>query len=168
MTFSIYDATVPVLTRSLGALSGILAKGAAHAEVRKILPEVFLTARLAPDMYALTKQVQVVSDMSKGTAARLAGVEAPSYPDDEKSFPELQARLAKSIDFIKGLPAAKFDGADTREIVLNFPTGAMTFSGKDYLCQFALPNIYFHMSMAYGILRHNGVGLAKMDFLGGV
>jgi hypothetical protein len=168
MSFKIYDASVPVIAHVLGSLSAILAKGEAHAEARKIAPEVFLAARLSPDMHPLTRQVQIACDVSKGTAARLAGIEVPSHPDDEKSFAELQARLTKTIDFIKSIPPTKFDGAETREVTLNPPgRPPMIFTGTNYLFQFGLANIYFHVTTAYDILRHNGVELGKADFLAG-
>jgi uncharacterized protein len=167
MTLSMYEACVPVYSRALKALAAILTKAEAHAEARKIDPSVFLTARLAPDMYPLTKQVQVVSDGAKGTAARLTGLEVPSFPDTETSFAELQARIKKTLDFIESVPSAAFDGAETRQVTLSSPRGSLSFTGKDFLLNFGLPNLYFHVTTAYNILRHNGVELGKGDFIGG-
>lgn len=162
MSFGLYDACVPVLVRGLTNLSGILTKaeasGIAHAEL--------LDARLAPDMKPLPFQIQSVSDSAKGGAARLAGVDVPSMADTETTFPELQERLARTIAFMEGLDAAKFDGAEDRPVVLKFPQGEMTFSGREYLTGFVLPNTFFHIATAYGILRHKGVALGKMDYLG--
>jgi hypothetical protein len=166
MPLSIHQASVPVFARVLGNLSAILDKGLADAEARKIDPAVFLNARLAPDMHPLTRQVQIASDAAKGCAARLAGVEPPSFPDVEASFPELKERLAKTVAFAQGLDPASFEGAESRQIKLTFPGGEFNFSGQDYLFNFALPNLFFHATTAYAILRHNGVQVGKRDFLG--
>jgi hypothetical protein len=167
MSVSMYEASVPVCVRVLHNLSAILDKAVADAEARKIDPQVFLSARLAPDMYPLTRQVQTVSDMAKGGVARLAGVEPPSFPDVETTFPELKERIVKTIDFVNSLAADQIDGSEDRAITLKFPGGEMTFKGRDYLFGFVLPNLYFHASAAYAILRHNGVNIGKRDFLGG-
>ena len=168
MPLSMSQASVPVCVRVLNNLSAILDKAVADAETRKIDPQVFLTARLAPDMYPLTRQVQTVSDMAKGGVARLAGVDPPSFPDTETTFPELKERIAKTLAFLQGVAADKIDGSEDRKIVLNFPGGQFTFSGQDYLLNFVLPNLFFHASAAHAILRHNGVPIGKRDFLGGV
>lgn len=166
MTLSIYDASVPVLKRGLTNLSAILSKAEASAEARKIDPAVLLAARLAPDMAPLTRQVQIASDGAKGGAARLAGVEAPSYPDTETTFAELHARIAKTIAYLDTFKAEQFDGAEGREIVLKTPNGEFTFTGQSFLLTFVLPNSFFHVTTAYNILRHNGVDLGKFDYLG--
>jgi hypothetical protein len=166
MSLSMYQASVPVCVRVLNNLSSLLDKAVADAEARNIDPQVFLNARLAPDMYPLTRQVQVVSDIAKGGVARLAGVEPPSFPDTETTFPELKQRITKTIDFVNSLAADKIDGTEQREITLTFPGGQFKFSGQDYLLNFVLPNVYFHTSAAYAILRHNGVPIGKRDFLG--
>jgi hypothetical protein len=166
MSFTIYDAAIPPCIHTLSRLSAILEKGAADAEARKIDPTVFLTARLAPDMFALARQVQVVSDTAKG-CARLAGVEVPAYADTETSFAELQERIKKTVSFLQSLDASAFDGAETRTITLKMRTGDIHMSGHDYVTKFVLPNLYFHAVTAYDILRHNGVAVGKMDFLGG-
>ena len=168
MTLSMYQASVPVFLRGLKNLSGILEKGAANAEERKIDPTVFLTARLAPDMFPLTRQVQIASDHAKGATARLAGVEVPKFEDLEKSFEELQQRLRRVTEFVQTFDAAKIDGSEEREISLPVGARTLTFSGQTYLLDFALPNFYFHCTTAYAILRHNGVGVGKRDFIGPV
>jgi hypothetical protein len=166
MTLSMYQASIPVLVRNLGNLRVLLEKGAAHAEARKIEPVALLGFRLYPDMFPLTRQVQIATDMAKGCAARLANVEPPKYEDNESSFAELGARIDKTIAYLNGFTAAQIDGSETREIVLPMRTGAITFNGQNYLLQFVLPNVYFHTATAYNILRHNGVELGKMDFIG--
>ena len=167
MSLSMSQASIPVLARVLGNLSAILDKAVADAEARKIDPAVFLNARLAPDMHPLVRQVQIVSDAAKGCVARLAGVETPSFPDTETSFPELKERLAKTIAFVQSIPAGQIDGSEAKAIKLTFPGGEFAFTGQDYLFNFAMPNVYFHTTTAYAILRHNGVPIGKRDFLGG-
>ena len=168
MPLSMYQATIPVLVRGLNNLSAILDKAEGHAAASNIDPAVFIEGRLAPDMYPLARQVQIASDMAKGCAARLAGVEVPSWEDTESTFDELQARIAKTLDFIKGIDAAKLEGSETRTVVLKMRSGELSFSGRDYLLGFAMPNFYFHVTAAYAILRYNGVDVGKMDYLGGV
>ncbi|BCW90973.1 hypothetical protein sos41_41500 [Alphaproteobacteria bacterium SO-S41] len=167
MTISMHQAAIPVLVRLLTNLRHVLAKGEAHAEARKVDPSALLNARLALDMLPLLRQVQMVSDSTKGAGARLAGVDVPSYADTEATFAELYARIDKTIAFLKGLDAAKFDGAESREVVMKTPSSELKFSGLDYLQTFALPNAFFHAVTAYDILRHNGVDVGKMDFLAG-
>ena len=166
MTLSMYQASVPVFQRQLGNLSNVLKKAEADAEARKIDPAIFLAARLAPDMFALTRQVQIATDMAKGCAARLAGMEPPRYEDNEASFAELHARIEKIQAFMGGLGEGQIDGSEDRDIVLKFGQREMTFKGQLYLLDFVLPNLYFHLAMVYAILRHNGVALGKMDFVG--
>jgi len=161
-----YQASVPVFVRMFGNLSAILDKAAAFAEAKKIDPSVLVNARLAVDMLPLSKQVQIASDAAKGAGARLTGSDVPSFADTETTFPELQARIAKTVDFLKGLDAAQFDGSESKEIVLTLAKGEVTFTGDAYLLNFVLPNFYFHMTTAYAILRHNGLDLGKMDYLG--
>jgi hypothetical protein len=169
MSLSIHDASVPVLARALTNLAGVLEKGRLHAESEKVDPAILLGMRLYPNMFALTRQAQVVSDGAKGCMARLAAVEAPKFEDTESSFEELKQRIDKTLVFVKGFDARQLEGADSRPVVVKFPNGALNFkNGWDYLQTFVLPNIYFHSSMAYGILRHAGVKLAKSDFLGSV
>jgi uncharacterized protein len=166
MTLSMYQASVPVFARALENLAAILAKVAAHAEAKKIDPAVFVNARLAPDMFALARQVQVASDAAKGCTARLAGVDVPSYPDTETTFPELQARIAKTIAFVKSLTAAQIDGSEERVVTLKQRGEDVRYRGQDYLLKLALPNFFFHVVTAYDILRHNGVEIGKGDYLG--
>ena len=167
MSLSMYQASIPVFIRHLENLSVILKKAEANAQLRKIDPEVFVSARLAPDMYPLSRQIQIVTDVIKGGGARLAGVDVPSYPDTEKTFAELQARIAKVVEFLKTLNAGQIDGGEERKVSLKIGGQEMNFLGQPYLLNFVLPNMYFHISIAYAILRHNGVDLGKKDFLGG-
>ncbi|VXC24061.1 conserved hypothetical protein [Pseudomonas sp. 8AS] len=166
MSLSMYQASIPVFVRMFGNLAAILDKAAVYADARKIDPAVLLNARLAPDMHPLTRQVQIASDAAKGCAARLAGVEIPSFADSESSFAELQARIQKTLDFLQGFSPAQIDGSEGREVVIKFPGAELKFSGQDYLLHFVLPNFYFHLTTAYAILRHNGLEIGKMDFLG--
>ncbi len=166
MPVSMYQISIPMFIRGLRALGGVLEKGRADAEARNFAPEVLVDARLAPDMHKLSRQVQIASDMVKNGAARLAGMEPPSYPGTESNFEELQARVTKTIAFLEGITEAQLEGSETRQITLKFPGQEMTFSGADYLTGFVLPNLYFHMTTAYNILRHNGVQLGKRDFMG--
>lgn len=168
MALSMVHASLPVFIRGLQNLAAILEKGEAHANAKKIDLAVFFNARLAPDMFPLSRQVQIASDVVKGGAARLAGVEVPSFPDNETSFAELKARIEKTIAFLNTLNAAQIDGSETRDIVLKVGGRDLSFTGQDYLFKFVLPNLYFHTSIAYAILRHNGVDVGKMDFLGGL
>jgi len=161
-----YDASLPLFIRMLGNLSAILHKAEAYAAERKIEPGVLLNARLAPDMYPLVRQVQIASDGVKGCAARLAGIDIPSYADSESSFAELQARIAKTQAFLGSVTAAQLEGSEGKSITLNFPGTELKFTGQEYLLHFVLPNFYFHLTTAYAILRHNGLDIGKMDFLG--
>ena len=166
MSISMYQASVPVFIRGLENLSAILHKAVAHAEAKKIDPSVLVNARLYPDMLPLSRQVQIASDNSKGPAARLAGVERPVYEDTEVTFDELQARIAKTIAFLKTLTPAQVDGSEERDITVQFPGREMHFKGLPYLLGFALPNFFFHVTTAYAILRASGVELTKPDFIG--
>ena len=164
---SFYDATVPAFLQILGSLTGILTKAEAHCKAKNIQPDVLLGARLFPDMLPLSRQIQLACDFAAKSCARLANSEVPSAPDTEKSFDELKARLAKTIDYLKAFKPAQFDGAESREV--SFPIGpgkTMTLKGQQYLNNFAFPNFYFHATTAHGILRHNGVEIGKRDFLG--
>jgi len=161
-----HQASVPVFQQILTSLSAILTKAAAHAEAKKIDPSVFITARIAPDMFPLSRQIQIATDHAKGASARLAGVEIPAFPDTETTFPELQARIAKTLDFIKNLKPAQFEGAASREVKLKIGGNELTFSGQKYLFHGAFPNFFFHATTAYDILRHNGVEVGKRDFIG--
>ena len=166
MSLSMYDASLAPFIRMLGNLSAILHKAEAYAAERKIEPGVLLNARLAPDMYPLVRQVQIASDTVKGCAARLAGIDIPSYADSESSFAELQERIAKTQAFLHNIAAEQLDGSEGKSISLNFPGMELKFTGQEYLLHFVLPNFYFHLTTAYAILRHNGLDIGKMDFLG--
>ncbi|HUN94740.1 MAG TPA: DUF1993 domain-containing protein [Bradyrhizobium sp.] len=164
---SFCDASVQAFLPILGALSGILTKAEAHCKAKNIQPEVLLSARLYPDMLPFAKQIQLACDFSSKACARLTQSEVPSTPDTEKTFEELQQRLAKTIDYIKTFKPEQFEGGDTKEVT--FPSGAnqtTTLSGQQFLNRFAFPNFYFHAATAHGILRHNGVEIGKRDFLG--
>jgi len=166
MTISMYAASVPVLKQMLGALSAVLAKGAANADSRKIDPSVFVAARLAPDMFALARQVQIATDMTKGGIARLAGVEIPKYEDTETTIEALQTRLAKTITFIESVTSAQLDGTEDKAITITVAKQDRHFTGQSYLLHWVIPNVMFHVTTAYNILRHNGVDIGKRDFLG--
>jgi hypothetical protein len=167
MAFTIYDASIPPMIRTMQSISKIIDKAVAQAKSEDKDPATLLDARLAPDMHPFPRQIQIMSDAAKGAAARLAGIEAPGMPDTETTFPELQARISKTIDFLKSVKPEQLAGAEDREIVLKFPSGEMKFSGRDFLTQFALPNFFFHATTAYGLLRHKGITIGKMDYLGG-
>ena len=166
MTISMYQASVPSLIRSLNNLAAILQKGAAHAEAKNIDPSVLIGSRLYPDMFPLVKQVQIASDIARRGAARLAGAEAPQIEDNETTFPELIARLQKTTSYLETLTPNLIDGSEEKSISLPVGKDTMTFEGMPYLLYFVLPNVYFHVTTAYDILRHCGVELGKIDFLG--
>ncbi|MEO0934378.1 MAG: DUF1993 domain-containing protein [Cyanobacteria bacterium J06641_2] len=166
MTISMYQASVPVLIRSLNNLAAILEKGAAHAEAKNIDPSVLINSRLYPDMFPLTKQVQIASDIARRGAARLADSEAPSIEDNETTFSELIARIQKTTSYLETLKPDVIDGSEEKSITLPVGKDTMTFTGMPFLLYFVLPNVYFHVTTAYDILRHCGVELGKIDFLG--
>jgi hypothetical protein len=161
-----YAASVPVLVRGLGNLSSLLEKGLASAEARKIDPAVLVAARLAPDMLPLSAQVQIASDSAKGAASRLAGVDNPSWADNETTFPELQARIKQTIDFLQTFKPEQFEGSEARSVTIPSGNGDLKFTGQEFLFGFVLPNFFFHITTAHAILRHNGVPIGKMDYLG--
>jgi uncharacterized protein len=166
MSISVYDFSIPALCRGLTNLSALLDKAAAHATAKKFDSIVLAQARLFPDMHPLSRQVQIACDTAKGAAARLAGVEIPKHEDNEVTLADLKHRIAKTLDFLKGLTAAQLKDAETRAIEIKFPNGAWKFTGLVYLTDFVLPNFYFHCSMVYALLRSNGVEVGKGDFLG--
>ncbi len=166
MPLSVYQMSIPVFVRTLTNLKNILAKGAAHAEARKIDESAFLQARLAPDMYPLTSQVHIATDMARAGAARLTGSEPPKYEDNESTFAELIARVEKTIAYLQSLPQSEFEGGDTRIITRPVRGQPKQFIGLNYLQQFIIPNLYFHTTTAYDLLRHNGVDVGKADFIG--
>lgn len=166
MSLTMYQASIPVFVRMLGNLSAILDKAAAHAETKKIDPAIFVNARLAPDMFPLSRQVQIATDMVKGCAARLAGIEVPSYEDNETTFADLQERINKTIAFLQSVSASQIDGSEDRKITLKFGSKELNFLGQVYLLDFVLPNFHFHLTTTYAILRHNGVEIGKKDYVG--
>jgi hypothetical protein len=166
MNLSMYQASAPRFVNTLKNLSAILDKAQAHAEAKKIDPLVLTSSRLYPDMFALARQVQVTCDTAKGAVARLAGVEIPKHEDTEKTFDELKARIDKTIAFIDTIKPAQIDGTDDKDLTIKLGSREMNWKGMQYLLGFALPNFYFHAATAYDILRHNGVELAKRDFIG--
>lgn len=168
MKISMHTIVVDQCSQILDNLSKILDKGAAYAEAKKFEPAVLVNARLAPDMFALARQVQVATDMVKNGVARLVGQEAPKFEDNEKTIDELKARLAKTIDYIKSVPASAFEGSEDRDIKIPLRDRSLEMKGLPYVRNWILPNFYFHATMVYAILRHNGVELGKPDFLGAI
>ncbi len=166
MSLSMYQASVPVFVQMLGSLSAVLKKAAAYAEAKKIDPLVMTGARLFPDMLPLTRQVQIASDHAKGACARLSGKEPPSMPDTETTFDELQARIARTLDYVQTFKAADIDGSEDKEIVLTIGGQKYPLKGRQYLLHFAIPNLFFHVTTAYNILREQGVEIGKRDFIG--
>ena len=166
MKISMYHVSAPRFIHTLGNLSAILDKAAAHAEAKKIDPLVLTSFRLYPDMFPFTRQIQIACDAAKGAVARLAGVENPKHEDTEKTFEELKARIAKTIAFIKTVKAEQIDGTEDKEITLKVGGQDLKFTGMQYLLGFAQTNFYFHVATAYNILRHNGIEIGKTDFLG--
>ncbi len=164
---SMYQAFVPGVSNTLQALAQVLAKGAAHCEARKIDPAAFLQARLFPDMFPLVKQVQIACDMAKGGVARLAGIDNPKFDDTETSFADLQARIDRTLAFMRSVSPEQIDGSEGKAITLTLPSRTIEFTGQQYLTAFVIPNVYFHATTAYNLLRQGGVDLGKRDFLGG-
>lgn len=167
MTISMYQASILPLTRALKNLSGVLEKGQAHAEAKNIDPTVLINSRLYPDMFPLVRQVQIASDISRRGVARLAGVEAPKVDDTETTFPELLARLQQAITYLETFTADQIDGTEEKDCTIPIGRGeTMTLQGWPFLSFFVLPNVYFHVTTAYDILRHNGIEVGKRDYLG--
>ncbi len=166
MTISMYQASAPRLANTLKNLSAILHKAEEQALARKFDPAVILASRLYPDMFPLVRQVQIACDNAKGPVARLAGIEPPKHEDNEQTFADLQARITKTLDFIATVTPAQIDGSEERAITLKAGARELHFTGMQYLCGFALPNFYFHVVTAYNILRHNGIEVGKLDFIG--
>tara|TARA_B110000305_G_C19178600_1_gene510849 strand:+ start:106 stop:600 length:495 start_codon:yes stop_codon:yes gene_type:complete len=161
-----YTSSVPVVTHFLKNLSAILEKGEDFCKEKEIDQAVIVNSRLAPDMFTLARQVQIACDVAKGCGARLSGTESPKHEDTEATFAELQARIQKTIEFLESVPADSIDGSEDKEIKFKAGPYELEFTGQSYLNTFALPNLYFHITTAYNILRHNGVAVGKMDFLG--
>lgn len=168
MSVSMYQISIPVFVQMLGNLKKILKIAEKHAAAKKIDPSVLLNARLAPDMHPLTRQIQIASDTVKGCAARLSDRAIPKFKDNEKSFADLYRRIDRTVAFVKKAKAKDIDGTEEKVIELKFPQGSMKFKGKPYLLHFVLPNLYFHVTTAYAILRHNGVNIGKRDYIGKV
>jgi len=166
MKISMHAMSVDVFTHALGSLSAFLEKGQAHATQKKFEPAVLLASRLAPDMFPLTRQVQLACDLAKNSIARLVGQEPPRFPDTETSFEELHARIARTIDYLKSVPASALEGAETRDLKVPTRGETLEFKGLAFLQHWAIPNVFFHVTTAYLILRHNGVEIGKRDFLG--
>ena len=167
MTVSLYKISVPIFVQFLTSLSAVLDKAAAFAEAKKVDPSVLLNTRLAPDMFPLARQVRAATDHAINACGRLAGVELPTFSNNEATIPELKERIAKAVDFLKGLKAAQIDGSEDKEIKITFPSGAVReFTGQSLLLGNSLPNFYFHCTTAYDILRHCGIELGKRDFMG--
>jgi len=166
MALSLYDISVPVFLRGLAQLSHILDRGLEYAETSGIDPTVLVNARLAPDMLTLAGQVQAASDAAKLGTARLAGIKAPSFPDTETTYEELRARVAKTVDFLNSVERGQIEGAEERALTMTVRGSELHFTAQRYLLQFALPNFFFHVTTAYDVLRHTGVPLGKLDYLG--
>ena len=167
MTHALYNSSIPVFTQLLGGLSAVLTKAEAHAQACSIEPNALLQARLFPDMFPLLRQTRVACDFAKSVSGRLAGVELPNFEDNEQTFADLQARIAKTLAFIGALTPAQFEGSETREVVTQAGTPKeKRFRGQSYLLNYGLPHFFFHVATAYGILRHNGVEVGKKDYIG--
>ncbi|HTR08426.1 MAG TPA: DUF1993 domain-containing protein [Paraburkholderia sp.] len=166
MSISMYQASVPVLVRGLTNLQNIIGKAQAHAAEKQIDPSALTGARLFPDMLPLARQIHIATDTAKGCAARLADVDAPKFEDVEVTFDELHARIQKTIDYLNTFKPDQIDGSEERSITLKLRSGPIEFTGQSYLLGFVMPNFYFHITTAYDILRHNGVELGKLDYLG--
>jgi hypothetical protein len=167
MSFSIYEASIPPMIRTLQNLSKILDKAVAQAKAEDKNLSTLLEARLAADMHPFPRQIQIASDAAKGCAARLSSTESPSMPDTETTFPELQARIAKTVDYLKSIKPEQLVGAEDRTVTIKSPNRTFEMTGRDFVTNFALPNFYFHVTTAYGLLRSKGIQIGKMDYLGG-
>lgn len=166
MTISMSTVSAPIFVQFLTSLSAVLDKAAAHAEAKKVDPAVLLNTRLTPDMFPLVRQVRAATDHAMTACGRLAGVEPPSFANNEATIPELKERIAKAVAFIKSIPASKLDGTEEKEITLKFGANERKFTGQGLLLNFCLPNFYFHTTTAYDILRECGVEIGKRDFMG--
>jgi hypothetical protein len=165
---TVQNVTADLFANSLTALAALLEKGLAHATARKFDPSVLVNSRLAPDMFPLSRQVQLSCDLAKNSVARIAGLEPPRFEDNEKTIEELRARIARTVDYLKGIPASAFEGSEDRDIkVPAGPDKFLDFKGLDFVQRWAIPNVFFHITASYAILRHNGVEIGKRDFIGG-
>lgn len=163
---TMYDFTIPPLKKTLTNLAQILKKGEAYATAKEVDPAILIESRLFIDMYPLKRQIQIATDMSKGAAARLGGIDIPVYEDNESTFEELQARIHKTIAFLDSVTPQQFEGSESKQVTITIRKVDIHFTGLDYLQKWVLPNVYFHVTTAYNILRHHGVALGKSDFLG--
>jgi hypothetical protein len=166
MAISMHSASVPMFVRMLNNMLTWLDKAEAHARAKNFDVNNFVGLRLAPDMHPFSRQIQIASDSCKGCVARLAGTDAPSWPDEEATFDELRARIRKTIAFAESVPPAEIDGSDAKDVTLAIPGRELHFTGEAFLTHFALPNFFFHVAMTYALLRHGGVDLGKLDYLG--
>jgi len=166
MTISMYQASVPTMIRALNNLAAVLEKGAQHCEAKKIDPAVLVNARLYPDMFPLSKQVQIATDAAKGGAARLAGLEPPTYEDNEATFAQLVERARRTVKYLETLKPGQVDGSEERTVTWKAGDQTRSMQGMPYLLNRVFPNFFFHCTTAYNILRHNGVEIGKQDFLG--
>jgi uncharacterized protein len=166
MKISVHALSIDIFTHALGNLSAILEKGAAHAAAKKFDSSVLVNSRLAPDMLPLSRQVQIACDLAKNSAARLAAVEPPRFEDSEKTIDELRARIARTVDYLRGISATALEGSEDRDIKVPAGERTLEFKGLAFLQRWAIPNVFFHVTTAYNILRHNGVDVGKRDFLG--
>jgi uncharacterized protein len=167
MTLSMYQASVPVFVRALGNLEHVLKKGAAHAQAKGVTDEVLLQTRLIADMLPLVKQVQIATDMATRGTARLAGVEPQTFDDNETTLDALYARIGRALDYVKGFTPEQIDGSEARPIHLKMRNGELDFTGQSYLLDFVIPNLFFHCTTTYALLREAGADLGKTDFIGG-
>jgi uncharacterized protein len=166
VAISMYDQTVSAMSRMLLNLDAIVSKAEQYAAEKKINPDVLVQARLYPDMLPFVVQIRIATDTAKGAAARLSGTEMPKWADDEATFEEIHARIRKALTYLAGFKPRQFEGSESKDIELKLPNRTLQFTGQDYVLGFALPNFYFHVTTAYNILRHNGLDIGKMDFLG--
>ena len=166
MAISVFDQTVSVMSRMLLNLDTLVSRAEEYAAERKINPEVLVQARLYPDMLPFVAQIRIATDTAKGAAARLSGTEMPKWADDEVTFEDIHARIRKALTYLAGFKPGQFEGSETSDIELRLPNRTLQFTGQDYVLGFVLPNFYFHVTTAYNILRHNGLGIGKLDFLG--
>jgi hypothetical protein len=166
MSLSMSQASLPIFTQQLTSLSVVIDKAAAHCQAKGVNPKDLIDARLAPDMFPFSRQVQVATDHAKGATARLSGRELPKFDDTESTFDELKARIAKTLAFVKSVPASEIDGSEEKDVNLTVGGQPRTLKGQRYLVHNALPNFFFHVTTAYDILRHKGVEIGKRDYMG--
>ncbi|HEX5765316.1 MAG TPA: DUF1993 domain-containing protein [Woeseiaceae bacterium] len=166
MAISVFDQTVSAMSRMLLNLDAIVSKAEIYAEEKKIAPEVLLQGRLYPDMLPFVSQVRIATDTAKGAASRLTGCEMPKWADDETTFEEIHSRIRKALNYLADFKPEQFENSETRDVELKLPNRTLQFTGRDYVLGFVLPNFYFHVTTAYNILRHNGLQIGKLDFMG--